>query len=55
MFKRIFYENWHAVVPIIAFLLTFAVFLCYVFRALRMRRPEAERLSRLPLEDSQSD
>ncbi len=55
MFKRIFYENWHALVPIVAFILTFGVFLFYVVRALRMRRPEAERLSRIPLEDLTQD
>jgi len=55
MFKRIFYENWHAVIPVVAFLLTFGVYLCYVVRAVRMRKPEVERLSRMPLDESPND
>lgn len=51
MFKRILYDHWHTIIPIIAFVLTFSVFIFYVVRALRMGRPEADRLSRMPLED----
>lgn len=52
MFKRLTYEDWQAMIPVIAFLLTFAGFLVFSLRALFMRRESAERLSALPLEDA---
>ena len=55
MFNRINYENWHTIVPMIAFALTFAVFTFFSLRAVFLRKHQAERLARLPLEeDSQS-
>ena len=51
MFKRLSYEEWQAMAPIIAFLLTFAVFLFQVVRALRIRPDQSERLANLPLEE----
>ena len=52
MFKRLSYEEWQAMIPIIAFLITFAGFLIFSIRALLMRRERAERLSELPLDDA---
>ena len=52
MFKRLTYEEWQAMIPVIAFLLTFAGVLVFSLRALFMRRESAERLSALPLEDA---
>ena len=49
MFKRVIYEDWQTLVPIIAFVLTFSVFLIQVLRALLIKRPHAERLASLPL------
>ncbi len=54
MFKRLSYEEWQSMAPIIAFLLTFAVFLFQVVRALCIKRDQSERLARLPLEDNPS-
>lgn len=51
MFKRISYEEWQALAPVIAFLLTFAVFLFQVIRALCIKKDQSERLARLPLDD----
>lgn len=53
MFKRIIYDDWTNVVPIVAFLLTFAVFIYFFIQALRLRKSHTERLARLPLEDEQ--
>jgi len=50
MFKRISYDDWHTSVPIIAFVLTFGVFIFFVVRALRLRGDEADRLASLPLD-----
>jgi hypothetical protein len=54
MFKRLSYEEWQSMAPIIAFLLTFAVFLFQVVRALCIKKDQSERLARLPLEDNLS-
>jgi len=50
MFKRISYEEWHAMVPVIAFILTFGVFVFFVVRALRLRREEVNHMASLPLD-----
>ena len=50
MFKRITYEEWHSAAPIIAFILTFAVFVFFIVRALRLQREDAGRMAALPLE-----
>ncbi|MGI9241263.1 MAG: hypothetical protein ACR2RV_10705 [Verrucomicrobiales bacterium] len=50
MFKRISYEEWHGMVPVIAFILTFGVFVFFVVRALRLQREEVNRLASLPLD-----
>lgn len=50
MFKRVLYEDWQKIIPIIAFLITFTVFLVFVVRALRMRREDAGHMASLPLD-----
>jgi len=55
MFKRIVLEDWATIVPIIAFGFLFGVFLITTLRAVRMRPAERERLSSLPLADSDND
>ena len=51
MFKRLTYENWHYAVPIVAFVLTFGVFVYFVVRAICMRRSKADYMSHLLLQD----
>ena len=50
MFKRIAYEEWHTAVPIIAFVLTFGVFIFFVVRAIRIRSDEVDRMASVPLD-----
>ena len=50
MFKRVIYDDWATIVPIISFVLTFAVFAVATVRALRTPKPEREELARLPLD-----
>ena len=50
MFKRITYDEWQEMVPLVAFLLTFGVFLFFLIRAIRMRKSDAEYMSKLPLQ-----
>ena len=54
MFKRLTYEEWQTIVPIIAFVLTFSVFLFQVIRAVRIKKPQSEHLASLPLEDERN-
>ena len=54
LFKRISYEEWHEVVPIIAFILTFGVFVFFVVRALRLQRDEVSRMASMPLDPDPS-
>jgi len=51
MFKRVLYEDWQQIIPIIAFILTFAVFIVFVIRAIRMRKDDAGHMASLPLEN----
>lgn len=51
MFRRVLYENWHNLVPVVAFFLTFAVFMVALIRALLMRKDTASAMSLLPLDD----
>ena len=52
MFKRIFVEDWALCVPIISFCIFFVVFVAVTIRALRIGKPERERLASLPLDSS---
>lgn len=51
MFKRIIVEDWVTWMPYVAFVLTFAVFISIVVRALMMKKEKRDHLSNLPLED----
>jgi hypothetical protein len=52
MFKRVIYEDWAAIVPIISFIATAAVFLTATIRALCLPKTRCRELSELPLENS---
>lgn len=51
MFKRIIYEEWANIVPLISFLLTFCVFLAITARAMLLREKTIDDLGKMPLED----
>ncbi|MBL9130613.1 MAG: hypothetical protein JNG86_05405 [Verrucomicrobiaceae bacterium] len=50
MYKRIIYENWHVVVPLLSFATTVAVFGIMTVRGMLLRKDKAARMSNLPLE-----
>lgn len=52
MFRRVLYENWHDLVPVVAFILTFSVFVVAFIRALLMRKETVAAMSLLPLDDT---
>tara|TARA_R110002111_G_scaffold62967_1_gene104152 strand:+ start:131 stop:316 length:186 start_codon:yes stop_codon:yes gene_type:complete len=51
MFKRIIYDDWASIIPIISFCLTFGVFLVIVARALLLRKSTVHHMENLPLDD----
>ncbi|NDV60865.1 hypothetical protein G0Q06_00195 [Puniceicoccales bacterium CK1056] len=50
MFKRVQFEEWQAIITLIAFVLFFIAFLYFCWRALRMSKADREHMSNLPLE-----
>lgn len=52
MFKRVIVEEWVFYLPIAAFFIFAAVFAVITIRAVRLGKPERERMASLPLEDS---
>ena len=54
MFKRIIYDEWTTIVPLISFWFTFSVFLAITLRAYLLRRKTVEHLEHLPLQDDDS-
>ena len=51
MFKRIIYDDWTSIVPLISFWLTFGVFLAIVIRAILLKKSTVQHMENLPLED----
>jgi len=51
MFKRIIYDEWTTIVPIISFVFTFGVFLAICLRAFFMKKDKVQHMKDLPLED----
>ena len=51
MFQRIEYSEWLMVFPAVGFVLFFAAFGYFVWRAARMEPKEQERHGRMPLDD----
>lgn len=51
MFKRIQYAEWQDILPILAFCISFLLFLLIVIRALRMRKDRAKEMAELPLSE----
>lgn len=52
MFRRLLFDHWVSLFPLIAFITAASVYVTITWRALRMRRTEVEKFARLPLEDT---
>lgn len=50
MFRRIIYEDWQLVFPVVAFVVASFVYLAAAWKAARMKPAKSDQLSRLPLE-----
>jgi hypothetical protein len=53
MFKRIIYDDWTDIIPIISFWLTFGVFIAICIHALLMGKSRVKAMKQLPLEEDQ--
>ena len=51
MYKRIIYENWHAIIPLVAFATAGVVFGVMTVRGMLLRKEKSEQMSLLPLDD----
>lgn len=51
MFKRIIFEEWTVVMPVVAFFFTASVFLYTSVRAMKLSKTRRDELSKLPLSD----
>jgi hypothetical protein len=51
MFKRIIFDDWVMVFPLVAFVTAACIFGCFVYRALRMRRSQADHFAQLPFQN----
>lgn len=52
MFKRVIYEDWAAIVPIISFIATAGVFAFATIRAMCLPKRRCEELAAIPIADS---
>lgn len=49
MFKRLILEDWQMLIPVVAFVLTFGVFLVLTAKALRLGKKQSDHMASLPL------
>lgn len=54
MFRRLLFEDWVSLFPLIALITAGSVYVTIFYRALRMKRPQIERMAQLPFENENS-
>ena len=55
MFRRILFDHWVAIFPLISFVVTATVYFAISRKALRMTPQQTEHFSRRPFEDNHHD
>jgi membrane protein implicated in regulation of membrane protease activity len=55
MLKRVQFEEWQAIITLVAFIIFSLTFLYLSWRAIRMRKPERDHLANLPLESEKTE
>lgn len=55
MLKRVQFDEWQAIITIVAFILCFAAFLYFCWRALRMSKRDRDHMSNLPLQSDEPE
>jgi hypothetical protein len=51
MFRRIIYEDWQLIFPVVALAVASLVYLAAAWRASRMKPAQSKRLANLPFEN----
>ena len=51
MFRRLIFDHWVAIFPIAAFITAFAVYVCFTYKAIRMRASQVDRFAHLPFNE----
>ena len=51
MYKRIIYENWTYIVPVIAFGFTLVFYSVMIIRAMLLKKEKSAQMAALPLDD----
>ena len=51
MYKRIIYEHWHEIIPLLAFATAAVVFGVMTVRGMLLPKEKSEQMSHLPLDD----
>lgn len=51
MFRRIIYEDWQLIFPVVALAVASLVYVVAAWRASRMKPEQLERLARLPFDN----
>ncbi|MDF3058770.1 MAG: hypothetical protein K0R17_2985 [Rariglobus sp.] len=54
MFRRLLFEDWVSLFPLIALITAGSVYATIFFRAIRMKRAQIDRFARLPFESEDS-
>lgn len=54
MYRRVLYENWHSIVPMVAFAVTFTIFTLACIRSVLMRKDKADEMAAKPLDDGET-
>ena len=51
MFRRLLFDDWVMIFPLVAFITATSIYATLTWRALRMRRSQVEHFARLPFEN----
>ena len=54
MFRRLLFEDWVSLFPLIALITAGSVYATIFYRAIRMKRPQIDRMASLPFESENS-
>ncbi len=53
MFRRLIFENWVMIFPLVAFITASTIYFTITWRALRMKRSQIDQMANLPLVDDE--
>ncbi len=54
MFKRLLFDDWVMIFPLVAFITATSVYVALTWRALRMRRSQIDHFANLPFKNETS-